>query len=312
VSCVGGGVMAGLALPAPEHAPIRDPGPVAAWITQQSRAGRPVHLWTFPTSAGALCRYVRDAGLDIVGTRFSIAGEPITEARLAAVREVGAQALAGYGSSESGLLGHGCLRPNGPDDVHFLSDLHAVIQPDAQALPNGLRPDSLLFTSLRTTARLVLLNVSLGDQAVLEDRRCGCALESLGWRTHLGTVRSHEKLTAAGMTFLDADVLRVLVEVLPARFGGAPTDYQLLEEEAENGQPRLRLLVSPAVGPVDRDMVADQFLNAIGRGSGVERVMGLAWRDAAFLSVERRAPEPTPAAKILHVLGPDRRRPTRP
>ena len=178
------------------------------------------------------------------------------------------------------MLGYGCLQPSGPDDVHVLSDLHAVIQPGREALAPGLRPGSLLLSSLRATARLVLLNVSLGDQAILEDRACGCALEPLGWTTHLRDVRSYEKLTAAGMTFLDVDALRVLEEVLPARFGGASGDYQLLEDEAEDGRPRLRLLVSPAVGPVDRDSVADAFLTALGRGSGVERVMGLAWRGA--------------------------------
>lgn len=307
-----GSVTAGLLLPAPRHVPLGDPSPIAAWMAEQSRAGRPAHLWTFPTSAVAVCRCARDAGIDIAGARFSIAGEPVTEARLVAVREVGAEVVAGYGSSEAGMLGHGCFRPNGPDDIHFLSDLHAVIQPDARALPKGLRPDSLLFSSLRGTARLVLLNVSLGDQAVLGDRVCGCALERLGWTTHMGVVRSYEKLTAAGMTFLDADVLRVLEEVLPARFGGVSADYQLLEEEAEDGQPRLCLLVSPAVGRVDRDSVADAFLTAIGRGSGVERVMGLAWRDAAFLRVERRAPEPTPTGKIQHLMGTERRRSTLP
>lgn len=305
-----GSVMAGRVLPAPQHVPLGDPRPIAAWMAEQSRAGRPAHLWTFPTSAVAVCGCARDAGIDIAGARFSIAGEPVTRARLAAVREVGAEVVAGYGSSEAGLLGHGCFLPNGPDDVHVLSDLHAVIQPGARALPKGLLPDSLLFSSLRATARFILLNVSLGDHAVLGDRACGCSLERLGWTTHLEAVRSYEKLTAAGMTFLDADVLRVLEDILPARFGGVSADYQLLEEEAEDGQPRLCLLVSPAVGRVDRESVSDAFLTAISRGSGVERVMGLAWRDAAFLRVERRAPEPTPAGKIRHLMGTDRRRPT--
>jgi hypothetical protein len=53
------------------------------------------------------------------------------------------------------------------------------------------------------------------------------------------------------MTFLDTDVIRVLEEELPARFGGTPTDYQLLEEEADDGQPRLQLLVHPRVGPLN-------------------------------------------------------------
>ena len=37
------------------------------------------------------------------------------------------------------------------------------------------------------------------------------------------------------MTFLDSDVIRVLEEVLPARFGGGPTDFQLVEQEDDDG-----------------------------------------------------------------------------
>lgn len=33
------------------------------------------------------------------------------------------------------------------------------------------------------------------------------------------------------MTFLDTEVIRVLEEVLPARFGGSPTDCQLVEDD---------------------------------------------------------------------------------
>jgi hypothetical protein len=297
-----GSWLAGVPLPAPQYAPLREPRAVATWLAAQPRAGRRGHLWTFPTSALAVCRYARQVGVPLEGALFSIAGEAITETRLAAIRTMGADALVGYGSTETGTIGNGCLRPNAPDDVHFLSDLHAVIQPDARTLPDGLRSGSLLFSSLRPTARLVLLNVSLGDQAVLEDRSCGCALERVGWTTHLRMVRSYEKLTAAGMTFLSAHVLHVLEEILPSRFGGAATDYQLLEEEAEDGQPRLRLLVSPAVGRVDLDAVGDAFLSAIGRGSGVDRIMSLAWREAAIIRVEQRLPESTPGGKILHLV----------
>jgi hypothetical protein len=303
-----GSLLVGAPLPAPRYAPPGNPRPIAAWMAEESRRGRPAHVWTFPSSAMTVCRYARDAGIDLAGAWFNVGGEPVTEARLAAVREVGARMMPGYGSSESGLLGYGCARPSGPDDVHVLSDLHAVIQPGPGALPPGLRSGSLLLSSLRTTARLVLLNVSLGDQAVLEDRACGCPLEPLGWTTHLRDVRSYEKLTAAGMTFLDADALRVLEEVLPGRFGGGSGDYQLLEDEAEDGRPRLRLLVSPAVGPVDRDAVAEAFLTAMGPGSELERVMGLAWREAVYLRVEQRPLERTPAGKVLHLLGGERQR----
>src|SRR3990172_8887397 len=94
------------------------------------------------------------------------------------------------------------------------------------------------FRSPRSSQRLhILLNISMGDQAVVLRRQCGCPLEQLGWTTHLHTIRSHEMLTCGGISFLDTDVIRVIEEVLPARFGGAPTDYQLLEDEADDGRP---------------------------------------------------------------------------
>jgi hypothetical protein len=103
------------------------------------------------------------------------------------------------------------------------------------------------------------------------------------------------------MTLLDTDVIRVLEEVLPARFGGAPTDYQLVEDESDDGQPCLDLLVHPAVGDVDPAAVARVFLDEIGPGSGVERVTQLLWAGFDLLRVKRQAPRITSAGKILHL-----------
>ncbi|HWL89250.1 MAG TPA: hypothetical protein VNO21_25780 [Polyangiaceae bacterium] len=111
--------------------------------------------------------------------------------------------------------------------------------------------NALLISSLSQKARFTLLNVALGDQATLGQRACGCPLESLGWTTHLHTIRGYEKLIGGGMTFLGADVIAVLDEVLPSRFGSGPTDYQLVEKEAEDGKPRIRLLVHPRLGISD-------------------------------------------------------------
>ena len=74
------------------------------------------------------------------------------------------------------------------------------------------------------------------------------------------SIRSYEKLTAGGIRFFDTDLIGVLEKVLPVRFGGGPTDYQLVEDEAENGQPRLRLVVDPAVGTLDVRALGDAFL----------------------------------------------------
>jgi hypothetical protein len=269
-------------------------------MAETLRGGAVPHLWAFPSSAVRLCRAAASAGIDLAGAELTVTGEPVTSARLAAIGASGAHALPDYGSADSGgFIAYGCLAPEAPDDVHVMDDLNALIQADGRlaAMPAG----TLLVTSLRASAPFVLLNVSLGDGASLVDRRCGCPLEALGWPRHLHTIRSHEKLTAGGAAFLDSDVVRILEEALPRRFGGGPTDYQLLEEEGEGGRPRLRLLVHPAVGPVDGEAVMDAFLQAIGAESGMLRVMALQWRDGGLLGVERRPPLTTGSGKILHL-----------
>jgi hypothetical protein len=246
---------------------------------------------------------VLEAGIDLLGAQFTVTGEPITPARLSIIRQSRADAVSDYGCVESGgFISYGCLAPEMSDEVHFFQDLHALIQAGSGGTSTSLARPSLLISSLRPTAPFVLLNVSMGDQAVVTQRTCGCPLERLGWTTHLHTIRSFEKLTAGGMTFLDTDVIRVLEEVLPERFGGGPTDYQLVEEEGDKGQPRLRLLVHPSVGPLDAAALADAFLTAIGGTSDATRVMELQWRDAGLLRVERCPPRTTASGKILHLL----------
>jgi hypothetical protein len=95
--------------------------------------------------------------------------------------------------------------------------------------------------------------------------------------------------------------MAVLDQALPIRFGGGPTDYQLVEQEDAGGDSVLRLLVHPRLGPLDDATVREAFLEAIGAGTGAERVMSIAWRDARLLRVERRPPIPTASGKILHL-----------
>jgi hypothetical protein len=168
-----------------------------------------------------LCRAATDSGIDLSGAQFTVTGEPVTEARLSAIRGVGAGVAADYGSADSGgSAASGCLAPESPDDVHLFSDLNALIQAEGAPFP----PGALLITSLRQTAPFIFLNVSMGDLASISRRRCGCRMEEVGWPIHLSRIRSFEKLTAGGVTFADRDVLRLLEEVLPKRFGGGPAD----------------------------------------------------------------------------------------
>ena len=293
--------LGGRSLAAPVYVPPIEPAPVVQWMADTLRAGRVPYLWTNVSAAVRACRWAAEHGVDLQGAQFGVGGEPLTQARLDLIRAAGGTVRPYYASMEANMIGDGCLAPHHVDDVHVWDDLNALIQPGPTAGTDGLFPDTLLLTSLQPVAPLVLLNASLGDVGVLERRDCGCPLAGLGWAQHLHTIRNPEKLTAAGMTFLDADLARVLDEVLPARFGGGPTDYQLVEEETPDGQARLRLLVSPSVGAVDLPAAAAVFLDAISTGSGVERVMGTVWRTGGLLRAEQRPPQVGFSGKILHL-----------
>jgi hypothetical protein len=296
-----GGLMAGVPLPRLEHVPVDEALRVAGWMHEVLRSGGTPHIFMAPSPAARLAQAALDTGVDIRGARVTLSGEPITETRLDAIRMAGAAVAASYGATElGGPLGAGCLAPEAPDDVHVLHDTHALIQAGADGAA-GLPPRALLVSSLLSSAPFVLLNVSLGDQASVTGRTCGCALEALGWTAHLARIRSFEKLTAGGIAFLDTDVVRVLEEVLPSRFGGGPSDYQLVEEEGEGGRPCLRLLIHPAVGSLDPGEVAEAFLRAAGPGSGIERLTGLLWQSGHFLQVERRPPVAMASGKVLHL-----------
>jgi hypothetical protein len=292
----------GRSVPRCEHVPLSDPLPIARWMADTLRLGAVPGLSAATSAAVSLAVAARQAGIDLRGAKITTAGEPVTAARLEAIRAAGIEAFPGYGAMETGPIAWGCLRPEAPDDSHVHHDLHALIQTGSDEAGPRLPSRTLLLSSLRPSAPILLLNVSLGDEAVVVQRRCGCPMERLGWMTHVHSIRSFEKLTAASVNLLDADVIRVLEDVLPARFGGGPTHYQLVEDEGQVGDPRIRLLVHPDVGPVDCSAVAQAFLAAIGPGSGPDRIAALLWRDGRLLEVERQPPVTTQSGKILHVL----------
>jgi hypothetical protein len=293
--------LTGVRMPAPIHAPLDDPQPVLSWLAGVLGDGDTPELLGYPSAILRLAETALRTGVRLDGLEVITGGEPVTTARVAVMRRAGIRVFPRYAVIEVGLVGEACLMPEGPDDVHVVGDLVAVIQPDATRPPETLPPGALLVSTLRPSAPFVLLNASLGDAASLDPRPCGCALAALGWTARLRAIRSFEKLTAEGMTFLDSDMVHALEEVLPARFGGSPGDYQLVEDEGPDGRACLRLLVHPSVGAIDPRVLADAFLSALGPAGGTARIMAQVWRDAGLLTIERRVPEPTVSGKILHL-----------
>jgi hypothetical protein len=185
-----------------------------------------------------------------------------------------------------------------------MSDLTALIQPGSDAPDSDLPSNALLVTSLRRTFPFVVLNVSPGDTGERFERACGCPLDRDGWRLHLRAVRSFKKLTAGGQTLLDSDLVPALEQALPATFGGGPTDFQLVEDEANDGRPRLCLLIHPRLGPLDPAAACDVFLTEVARAGGAALVASLHWRQSEMLCAQRRPPFSTRTGKIPLVHRP--------
>ena len=104
------------------------------------------------------------------------------------------------------------------------------------------------------------------------------------------------------MSFLGTELLWILDEVLPTRFGGNPTDYQFAEEEVD-GLPKVNIIISPRVGAVNDKLVINTVINSLESYPGGD-IMVRQWRQGNTLRVVRREPFTTSSAKILplHIL----------
>jgi hypothetical protein len=140
--------------------------------------------------------------------------------------------------------------------------------------------------------------VELDDFGIVESRSCGCPFESYGFTEHIREIRSFAKLTGEGVTLVGSEMIRILEEVMPERFGGSPLDYQLMEEEDERGFTRLNIVVSPRIGRIDERKVVETVLDAIKQGSVAGHLAGAIWHQAGTLRVKRMEPIWTARGKL--------------
>jgi hypothetical protein len=198
-----------------------------------------------------------------------------------------------------GSIGSGCVHPVDGNDLHFLKDGLALIQYPHQVTSSGITVDAFCFTTLLPSAPKLMLNVESDDYGVIETRACGCPLEAYGFLEHLRHIRSFRKLTGEGVSLVGSEMLNILEEVLPSRFGGSSLDYQLLEEEDEQGFTRLSLLVSPRIEIKDEMAVIDTVLEALRKGSRTANAARAIWSQAGTLRIKREEPRWTSRGKLM-------------
>lgn len=111
-------------------------------------------------------------------------------------------------------------------------------------------------------------------------------------------------MTPQGMTFAGTDLVGVLEVELPARLGGHPGHYQLVECESENQQTGLRLHVSPRAGVGDTGLVRETFLSLMrSRWGGI--LATRTWKHSEALEVVIAEPYVTRTGKVhaIRLLG---------
>lgn len=303
------GRLLGVPLAKPEFVDLNNAYAVAKWASDVLNDHQNCVVYTFASSAVRVCIAAKENNLKIRGTRFLVTGEPLTPHKKKEIAEVGAQAVPIYGISEAGVIAAGCNQDFPESDhCHTFKDTIAITNYKRGVSYRDNEVDSLLFTSLLYESPKILLNVEMGDYGTISTGSCPCSFGNLGFDHHISNIRSFEKLTGEGVTFVDTDFIRIVEELLPQKFGGESTDYQLIEHENSNGLTHLDLLVSPKVGPIDEQAVVDTFIQLLRNSEDSPESWAqsgtVMWTQADILRVKRDKPVPTKRGKILpfHIL----------
>ncbi|MFC1872014.1 hypothetical protein ACFLYF_06440 [Chloroflexota bacterium] len=285
-----GGRLWGAKLVKPEYVTSAETVKVAQWMATTKKQFGGCSLSCYVSSAVQICRVIIENGLDIKGAHFFVAGEPLTEAKRKQIEATGASVNPRYTISEIGRIGCGCPGVGASDDVHLFHDSVALIQHQRKVGHTDMYVNAFLFTPLLPSTPKILINVESDDYGVMETRDCGCLFGQLGFDKHLHNIRSFSKLTGSGMTIVGTDFVRILEDVLPSRYGGAATDYQLLEEEDSQGQTHISLIISPEVGMLDDSDVVATVFRELRQVSHSGKLAAGVWSQANMLRVKRMYP----------------------
>jgi hypothetical protein len=295
--------LSGCQIPFPTMLPDNNFSAAAEHVARLCRDGVSCVITGPASPAVRLAAAALDRGVDIRGTLFLASGESLTEAKRAVIEQAGGQPFARYGVSELGYVGHGCRKMTKGASVHLYRNSLAAITHRRRAPLTDMEVDSLLYTTLLPTAPLVLINFEVNDSGVLEKANCDCEFSRLGFHWRIRDIFSFGKMTGHGMTLMGTEMVRLLEHVLPARLGGHPGDFQLIEREG-SAQSTVELRVSPRVRASSPEKIRACFLEEIRLVYG-GALAGRIWKHAEALEVVIAEPIATPTGKInpLHLLG---------
>lgn len=292
----------GTRFPKFEFINLKDISKVVGFINRINKEYKGCCIITYVSSALRICLAAKEKGISLSGVIFNIAGEPLTDKIKEEIESTGAKSILYYAFTEAGVIGTICPNASTIDDMHFFKDHLSLIS--YKRIIMDTEVNSFLFTTFLLTAPKILLNVESGDCGKIGTKRCGCPYDDLGLDQHIYHIRSFEKLTAESMTFYGTDLLRIIEEVLPAKFGGSNLDYQLVEEENEKGIKHIIVTISPEIDRIDDSKIINTILNELKKTNTAQRIMAETWFQAETIKIRRFFPILTKAGKLypLHTL----------
>ena len=290
------GRLAGAAFPWPEKVPIDQAIVIARWAREMIERHGGCQINAPVSRALRIAVAAREAGIDLTGAVFVIAGEPATPAKVAGILASGASCYTTYGFVEAGRVAMGCARPSSSNDLHILTDAFAVLPFPRRVPGTDVEVDTLNITSLLLTTPQICSTQKWTTTASSRSA-LRLALDRFGHHLHVRDIHSFRKLTGEGHPRW-----REIIDhgrVLPARFGGSALDYQLMEEEDEGGFTRLSRLVSPHIHLTDENAVVETIMSELRASSVMADAARGIWAQAGTLRVQRREPVWTGRGKLL-------------
>ncbi len=291
--------MNGMRVPLPEYVRVQQAEVIARCVAEMLRVHGRCVVNTYISRAVRVCQAAQEASLDLKGAVFVGSAEPATPSKVRFLERAGVSFISNYGMVEANRIASSCAQPNDVDDVHLMKDALALFAYPYHVEEFDLTVPAFNLTTLLPAASKVLLNVQMDDYGIVEERHCGCELETYGYTTHLRQIRSYGKLVGEGVTLIGNELLPILEEVLPARFGGSPLDYQMVEREDEQGLTRLFVLIHPRVEIADEQQVVETILNALSESSPMADAARTVWQQMKTIRVQRAEPMVTARGKLL-------------
>ena len=257
----------GLRVPYPTYLEQNDFLPAAEYIKERLDAGDQAGMNGFVSAIARVAEAALSNGLDLTGCSALTGGEALTDAKRQLIESAGIRVYSSYATTDFGGIGMPCSQMSTGNCSHLMKHAIALVSRTQKSAWTDTQVNSLYATSLLPIAPRIFINAEIGDTGVIEKATCDCSFSKLGFDLQVRDVAAISMVTAQGVTIEITELVPLLEEKLPARFGGHSGDYQLCEAEA-GSQTEIVLRIRPGVSAAPPNDILKHFLDEVKRVYG--------------------------------------------